>query len=111
MDDFDARQARALALWNKGQACVEAGDRAEAYLHFTEAHDLIMDCPRLHLEAHRQLREVTRFHADKREFLTDVILIWLAPFGIFEALAVAMRSKVWRLVSCRHGMAATAPAA
>ena len=110
MDDFDSRRTRALELWKKGNACVETGDRAEAYAHFTEAHDLIMDCPRLHLEAHRHLREVTRFHSDKREYWTDVVLIGLAPLGIFQALALAMRSKVWRLALCRHGMASTAPA-
>ena len=108
MEDFEARQARALALWEAGNASIQAGNRAEAYAQFTAAHDLIMDCPRLHLAAHRQLRQVTRFHHDKREFLTDIFLIWLAPIGIFEILAFAMRSKVWRAALCRHGVASAA---
>jgi hypothetical protein len=102
MEDFEARQARALALWDAGEGCVQAGDRAGAYAKFTCAHDLIMDCPRLHLAAHRHLREVTRYHRDPREFWTDTVLIWLAPFGIFEALAFAMRSGIWRTGVCQH---------
>lgn len=108
MEDFEARQARALALWKAGDACIRSGDRAGAYAQFTAAHDLIMDCPRLHLEAHRQLRQVTRFHRDPREFWTDTLLVWLAPLGIFEALAFAMRSKVWRVALCRDGVASAA---
>ena len=108
MEDFDARQARAMALWKAGDASVQAGDHAEAYAQFTAAHDLIMDCPRLHLAAHRQLRQVTRLHRDKREFWTDTFLIWFAPIGIFELVAFAMRSKVWRAALCRHGVESTA---
>ena len=108
MDEFEARRARALSLWEDGDACLEKGDREGAYARYTAAHDLIMDCPSLHLAAHRQLRQVTRFHRDKREFWTDTLLIWLAPLGIFEAIAFAMRSKVWRIAACRHGAASTA---
>lgn len=108
MDEFEARQARAIALWNEGDACLERGDRDGAYAHYTTAHDLIMDCPRLHLAAHRHLRQVTRFHRDKREFWTDTILIRLAPLGIFEAISFAMRSKVWRMALCRHGATSAA---
>ena len=108
MDDFESRQARALALWQTGNACLREGNGAEAYAQFTAAHDLIMDCPRLHLEAHRQLRQVTRLHRDKREFWTDTLLVWLAPLGVFELLAFAMRSRVRRLALCRHEAASTA---
>ena len=108
MDEFEARQALACSLWAKGDACLEAGDRDAAYAHYTTAHDLIMDCPRLHLAAHRRLRRVTRFHRDKREFLTDTLLVRLAPLGIFEVIAFAMRSKVLRIALCRHGEASIA---
>jgi len=108
MEDIENRRTRAVMLWQAGNAALQAGDGAEAYVQFTSAHDLIMDCPRLHLEAHRQLRQVTRFHRDKREFWTDTVLIWLAPLGIFALIAFAMRSKVRRLAQCRHGAASTA---
>lgn len=103
MDEFETRHTRALVLWEEGDACLERGDRDGAYVRYTTAHDLIMDCPRLHLSAHRHLRQVTRFHRDKREFWTDALLIWLAPLGIFEVVSFAMRSPVWRMALCRHG--------
>ena len=108
MDELETRQARALALWKEGDACLENGDRAGAYARYTIAHDLIMDCPSLHLTAHRYLRPVTRLHRDKREFWTDTLLIWLAPLGIFEAIAFAMRSTVWRNDLCRHEISSAA---
>ena len=103
MSQIEARNTRAVELWAAGDACLERDDRAGAYAHYTAAHDLIMDCPRLHLASHRYLRQVTRFHTDKREFWTDTFLIWFAPLGIFEAIAFAQRSKVWRAAECRRG--------
>ena len=54
--DLIAREAKAQRLWEQGLAAEAEEDLAEAYTLFTEAHDLIMDCPRLHEHAHHQLR-------------------------------------------------------
>lgn len=99
---INARISTTEQLWRQGDAAFADGDFMRAYALYTEAHDRITDCPRLHAEAHRKLKQVTRLHRNKIEFITDSVLVWLAPFGIFELIALAMRSKVSKHELCRR---------
>ena len=101
-EPLSERSDDARTLWSAGDDAFRTGNLARAYWLYTQAHDLIVDCPRLHLEAHRKLIRVTALHKDKREFLTDWLLIKLAPLGVFEIVAFAMRSTVRGAADCRR---------
>ena len=102
MDSIAIRSRQAEKLWQRGDAALAGRDETRAYRFYTDAHDLVTDCPKLHLTAHRRLRSVTRRHSNKGEFITDTLLVTLAPLGIFELIALAMRSKVGRDALCRR---------
>ena len=101
------RMLEADALWRRGDALREAGDGAGAYRLYTEAHDLIMDCPSLHERAHRKLGLVSARHGHRGEIAIDRLLVWLAPLGVFEAIAMAQRSSVAFAAACRRKLAAS----
>lgn len=107
MQTIETRVSEAEALWNKGDAMLATGDGRGAYAAYTAAHDLIMDCPRLHERAHRQLRKVSRAYGHRGEVITDNILVWLAPLGVFAAISFAMRSRVAAHVLCRRATVET----
>jgi len=108
MQDLPTRIAEAERLWTAGDAALAAGNPELAYRHYTEAHDRVTDCPRLHLRAHRQLRRVTRQRRPRGEYYTDTALLLLAPLGIFELIAWVLRSKVAGAALCRRGAASNA---
>ena len=52
---------RALAAENKWKLAQELEQRGEldaAYERYTEAHDLVIDCPRLHWRSHQHLARI-----------------------------------------------------
>jgi hypothetical protein len=102
MDDIDTRAANAGSLWTRGDQAMAKGDRDLAYRLYTEAHDLVVDCARLHIRAHQKLQSVTRFHASRKEYITDRVLLALAPFGLFELIAFYFRSRVGQSAHCRR---------
>lgn len=102
MNDLDLRIEQAESLWQQGDRQLDVGEGAAAYHLYTRAHDLIMDCPRLHQRAHRQLRNVSRAHGHRGEIIVDNVLLWLAPLGVFEAIAWAQRSRVAASIVCRR---------
>jgi hypothetical protein len=106
INDIDGRARQAQALWEIGDRRFEAGEYAEAWRIYTEAHDQVTDCPRLHRQAHERLRRVSRLNGHRGEYLTDVILLALAPLGVFELIAVYFRSKVADAALCRRNQAA-----
>jgi hypothetical protein len=101
MQTIEIRAAEVARLWTQGDAAMTAGDHGRAYALYTQAHDLVMDCARLHEQAHRKLRTVTRLHANQWEFFTDSALVMLAPLGVFHLIAFALRSRVGASVLCR----------
>ncbi|MFA5941937.1 MAG: hypothetical protein WC809_21515 [Sinimarinibacterium sp.] len=98
---IETRAVQAEKFWSQGDAALAAGDRELAYRQYTNAHDLITDCPALHERAHRKLKAVTKQHGERGEYLTDSVLLALAPFGIFRLIAIALRSKVGGSELCR----------
>ena len=107
MQTIETRMLEAEALWRDGDALADVGDGAAAYRLYTQAHDLIMDCPSLHERAHRKLQRVSARHGHRGEIIIDKLLVWLAPLGVFEAIAMAQRSAVAALVACRRRAIAT----
>ncbi|MGH8446559.1 MAG: hypothetical protein ACREVL_14900 [Solimonas sp.] len=103
---IETRSLQAELLWQQGDALCAAGDGAGAYRIYTEPHELVTDCPWLHERAHRKLRRVSARHGERGEIVTDTLLVWLAPFGVFEAIAWAMRSGVAAVAACRRRLAA-----
>lgn len=102
MSSIAQRAEQAETLWLQGDALLAAGDGRAAYAAYTQAHDLVTDCPRLHAHAHRQLRRVSGTHGHRGEVLTDNLLVWLSPLGIFELIAKTMRSRVATAAVCRR---------
>jgi hypothetical protein len=94
MNDIQQRVKDARSLWSQGDAAFKQGNLEDAYRLYTEAHDLITDCPELHRQAHQKLREVNRVNGNRGEYLTDQFLLWTAPFGMFQLLALFFRSRV-----------------
>lgn len=101
MTDLQTRATQAEQLWARGDTALGARDLQSAYRLYTEAHDLITDCARLHEQAHRKLRTVNRL-LGTRERYTDNVLLFLAPLGVFELLAFVFRSRVASHELCRR---------
>lgn len=96
MQTIDVRMLEAEQLWRDGDALVAAGDGVAAYRLYTQAHDLIMDCPSLHERAHRKLQGVSAQHGHRGEIIIDKLLVWLAPLGSAARSRSALR---WRIRS------------
>lgn len=101
MDDIQQRSKQAQALWSRGDASFKASDLAEAYRLYTEAHDLVTDCPTLHREAHLKLAAVNKLNGRRGELFTDQFLLATAPIGIFTVIAWFFRSRVTADAICR----------
>jgi hypothetical protein len=99
---IEPRAAEAESLWRQGDAAQSAGDLEHAYRLYTQAHDLVTDCVKLHIAAHRRLKVNNRMRGNWGEYCTDTILLALAPFGMFELLAVFFRSRVGDSELCRR---------
>jgi hypothetical protein len=87
MESIAQRIEKAEALWHSGAQAEQVQDYALAYRLYTEAHDGIMDCARLHQYAHVQLRRVNLRLGNYTELLGDWFLHLVAPLGIFELIA------------------------
>ncbi len=92
MEAIEQRIEKAEALWQRGAQAELSQDYATAYRLYTEAHDGIMDCPRLHQNAHVQLRRVNLKLGNYTELLGDWFLHIFAPLGIFEVVAYFAKS-------------------
>ncbi|TBO31301.1 hypothetical protein EYS42_08625 [Aquabacterium lacunae] len=88
------RTQQAEAAWQQGRQCEDRGDVEGAHAHYRLAHDLVVDCPRLHQRAHEHLRRVNRQRHAWREWLTDQALLKLAPLAAFEIVAFLMTRQV-----------------
>jgi hypothetical protein len=93
-----AKQAE--AAWQLGMQDEQSNRLEEAYVHFRKAHDLVVDCPRLHHAAHLHMRRLNLKRRAYRELLTDVVLLGLAPLAIFEIVAFLMKRQVLGGVIC-----------
>ena len=100
--DIDVRLVQTRALWQQGDAALSQDDLVAAYRLYTEAHDLVTDCPAQHRLAHQKLAMVNRRNGRRGELLTDRFLLATAPLGIFTLIAWFFRSRVTNADACRR---------
>src|SRR3546814_18973209 len=92
MQTIETRILEAEALWRRGDALVDTGDGAAAYAVYTQAHDLIMDCPSLHERAHRKLQRVSVRPGHRGALIIDKLPVVLPPLGASAAIPRAQNS-------------------
>ena len=103
MESLDIRAERAEALWHRGRKAEHNSEFQTAYECYTQAHDLIMDCARLHQRAHVELRRVNWKLGNYGELTTDWLLHLFAPFGVFELVARFAKTDARFAEMCRRG--------
>lgn len=87
------RLSEARAHVDRGHTLAEGGDLQGAYEAFTAFHDLVLDRPRQHLEAHVALLPVNQALGHHREVRTDRVLIALAPLGVFRLITLYFHAE------------------
>lgn len=103
MDSIEKRSEKADQLWASAALAESAGEYAEAYALCTEAHDLIMDCARLHQLAHVHLRRVNLKCGNYAELATDWLLHIFAPLGVFELVSYFSKTDAFGTLFCKRG--------
>jgi hypothetical protein len=102
MESIEQRAEDANRLWCNAQSAESLGDYTQAYKLHTEAHDLIMDCARLHQVAHVHLRRVNLKLGNYGELTTDWLLQLFAPLGVFELVSYFSKSAVFCTKFCKR---------
>lgn len=102
MKPITERIQYAEVIWAAGAAAEVAGDYAQAYALYTEAHDLIMDCAQLHQRAHEQLRRVNWKLGNYGELITDWLLHLFAPLGVFELVSRRLNTDARFAAVCQR---------
>jgi hypothetical protein len=102
MASIEQRIEKAEALWKSGAQAELEQDYALAYQLYTEAHDGIMDCAKLHQYAHQQLRRVNLKLGNYTELMGDWFLHFLAPLGVFELVAYFAKTDAFSSVLCKR---------
>ncbi|MCR9104474.1 MAG: hypothetical protein NXI15_04215 [Gammaproteobacteria bacterium] len=102
MDTIEERAKTANELWTSALKAEAEGNYIEAYKLHTEAHDLIMDCARLHQAAHVHLRRVNYQIGNYGELVTDWLLHLFAPLGVFELVSYFSRTGVFGAAFCKR---------
>ena len=106
MESFENRNAQAQEALQKGLLEEQNGNFQNAYESFRIAHDLVVDCPRLHQMAHLHLRRVNMKRKNYRELATDLFLLGFARLGIFELVAFMMKGQVLGGIICGRNVKA-----
>ncbi len=102
IDSVEKRALLASDLWSAALNAEREGDYETAYKLHTDAHDLIMDCARLHEAAHVHLCRVNREIGNYGELMTDWLLQIFAPFGVFELVAYFSKTGAFGSAFCKR---------
>ena len=102
MKPIEERIKLAEALWASGEKAEASGDYSLAYTLYTEAHDEIMDCARLHQLAHEKLRVINLKLGNYGELITDWLLHYFAPLGVFELVSRRLKTDAQFAAFCRR---------
>ncbi len=81
--DLDQRAEVAAAAFRQGDRLVAAGRLDDARSAYTAAHDVVLDLPALHRQAHQRLLPVHQALGRRADVFEDQLLLLLAPVGIF----------------------------
>jgi len=109
MTSIDNRAQQAQAAWAQGQAFEASGHLEAAHACFRDAHDLVVDCPKMHRMAHQHLKRINTLRSSYRELMADLVLLSLAPLGVFEVVAYLMKGQVLASVLCARRQTKPAP--
>ena len=99
---FELRLHQALTLKQLALNAKQSNDYFKAYALMTEAHDLVIDCPKQHALMHDELRHINWKIKNYRELMGDCFLAVFRPFGSFEALAYVLKRQIIRDDRCRR---------
>lgn len=94
------RVAEAESTWTDALALEQLGQFEAAYIKFTHAHDLVIDCPKMHWRSHQHLARINWKRKNIRELIEDRLLLSVAPFGIFVLIAYLLKKQVIREEFC-----------
>lgn len=95
MTEMDAASRAQVAetAFIQGDRLVELGRLDDARAAYTAAHDVVLDLPVLHREAHVRLLPVHQALGLRGAVLEDRVLLLLAPVGVFRLAAWALSLK------------------
>lgn len=99
---IEIRAEQAEELWQRGKQLEAQGEYKQAYDLFTEAHDLTLDCARLHQYAHVQLKRINWKTKNYYEWMEDTLLLKAAPLGVFDVVSYFARSGSFGLEFCKR---------
>ena len=94
MDDTTHRLQACQTALAEGRALAQQQRWAEAHERYRAAHDLAVDCTRLHELAHRHLQQVNWQRRQLKEWAIDTTLLVLSPLKSFELVAFFMKRQV-----------------
>lgn len=89
----EQRADMALAAFRQGDRFVETGRLEDARAAYTAAHDVVLDLPVLHREAHHRLLPVHEALELKGPAFEDRLLLLFAPVGVFWLASIFLRAK------------------
>lgn len=102
MERLAIRIEQAQQLWEMGKQAEDLQNYGRAHELYTEAHDLVVDCARLHQKAHERLRVVNLKLGNYGDLITDWSLHYVAPLKVFEIVAYFARSEGHIAAFCRR---------
>lgn len=102
MMSIEQRITGAEMLWDEGMQAEGLANYQLAYELYTQAHDSIMDCARLHQQAHQHLRRVNLKLGNYGEWITDWLLHFFAPLGVFELVSWFSKTDAFGSILCKR---------
>ncbi len=102
MEPLEIRIEKAEKYWAEGKEAERVCEFELAYKLFTEAHDLIMDCANHHQKAHEELRRINYKVGNYGELITDWLLHFFAPLGVFELVSYFSKTEAFGNVICKR---------
>lgn len=99
---FEPRLRQALDLKKQAIQAKQGNDYLKAYVLMTDAHDLVVDCPKQHALMHDELRHINWKVGNYGELVGDCFLAIFKPLGIFEVLAYVLKRQIISDERCRR---------
>lgn len=102
MESLENRIQIAEELWSKGSSAESTEEYHLAYKFYTEAHDTIIDCAKLHKRSHENLRRINLKIGNYGELITDWLLHVFAPLGVFEVVSYFSKTEAFGSMLCKR---------
>lgn len=99
---FEIRLSQALDLKTQALKAKQSNDYLQAYALMTEAHDLVVDCPKQHALMHKELLRINWQIRNYGELMGDCFLAVFKPLGVFEVLAYVLKHQIIDDERCRR---------